>query len=279
MAWTGFGVGQNAPGIRHLGKTAGVLALPFIAMACPTQAAPMPPIPAPALVRATPALWEIRDADTTIYLFGSFHAVDDHTAWMEDRVRKAFNDADELVLESVPPSNPGEIRRMGAQAGADRSGFMTSMRTAMSQARASGMSSQAGTDAVLRRLAEDRGKKVSGLEEFGSQLRSLSNIPASASPASPTPDNHAVTIISLFASWRSGNEQAFADVVTSLKDRSPQVYDALIAQPNARWGQWIANRLQRPGIVFVAVGSGHLAGKDSVQQWLAARGITASRIG
>jgi len=29
----------------------------------------------------------------------------------------------------------------------------------------------------------------------------------------------------------------------------------------------------------VAVGSGHLAGKDSVQQWLAARGIASSRIG
>ena len=36
--------------------------------------------------------------------------------------------------------------------------------------------------------------------------------------------------------------------------------------------------MDRPGTVFVAVGSGHLAGKDSVQQWLAARGISATRV-
>jgi uncharacterized protein YbaP (TraB family) len=52
----------------------------------------------------------------------------------------------------------------------------------------------------------------------------------------------------------------------------------LITDRNARWGQWIANRLEQPGIVFIAVGTGHLAGKDSVQRWLAARGISATRV-
>jgi uncharacterized protein YbaP (TraB family) len=39
----------------------------------------MPTIPAPALVRATPALWEVRDNDTKIYLFGTFHTLDGRT--------------------------------------------------------------------------------------------------------------------------------------------------------------------------------------------------------
>jgi uncharacterized protein YbaP (TraB family) len=52
----------------------------------------------------------------------------------------------------------------------------------------------------------------------------------------------------------------------------------LIADRNARWGQWISDRMQQPGVVFVAVGSGHLTGKDSVQVWLAARGITTTRV-
>ena len=62
-------------------------------------------------------------------------------------------------------------------------------------------------------------------------------------------------------------------MLAGFEAKSPVAYRMLITDRNARWGQWIANRLDQPGTVFVAVGSGHLAGKDSVQQWLAARGI------
>lgn len=238
----------------------------------------MPAIPATAIIRATPALWEIRDADTTIYLFGSFHAVDGRTVWMENEVRKAFNTSEELVLEAVPPSDPAEVRRIAINAGANRSTFMNGMRNAMSQARESGMSVHNGTDAVLRRLAEASGKKVSGLDEFGDQLRALSSIPATTVSSPAIGPVRPVSMTSLLDSWRSGDGAAFATVIDSLQSRSPRVYEALIARPNARWGQWIADRLRQPGTVFVAVGSGHLAGKDSVQQWLAARGIAATRV-
>jgi uncharacterized protein YbaP (TraB family) len=36
--------------------------------------------------------------------------------------------------------------------------------------------------------------------------------------------------------------------------------------------------MQQPGIVFMAVGTGHLVGSDSVQAKLAARGIRSARI-
>jgi uncharacterized protein YbaP (TraB family) len=36
--------------------------------------------------------------------------------------------------------------------------------------------------------------------------------------------------------------------------------------------------MTQPGIVFVAVGTGHLVGPDSVQSQLAERGITSARI-
>jgi uncharacterized protein YbaP (TraB family) len=36
--------------------------------------------------------------------------------------------------------------------------------------------------------------------------------------------------------------------------------------------------MKAPGKVFIAVGAGHLAGKDSVQAWLAKRKLTAKRI-
>ena len=66
---------------------------------------PAHPLPRP-LIRATPALWEIRDADTTIYLFGTFHALDGRTVWFDDKVRARVRRSDELVLETVVPDDP-----------------------------------------------------------------------------------------------------------------------------------------------------------------------------
>ena len=47
---------------------------------------------------------------------------------------------------------------------------------------------------------------------------------------------------------------------------------------NANWAEWVDKRLDKPGTVFVAVGTGHLAGKDSVQQLLSKRGIKSERV-
>ena len=47
---------------------------------------------------------------------------------------------------------------------------------------------------------------------------------------------------------------------------------------NARWADWIRARLRTPGTVFVAVGAGHLAGKDSVLAQLGERGIYSTRL-
>ena len=52
----------------------------------------------------------------------------------------------------------------------------------------------------------------------------------------------------------------------------------MLTNRNAAWARWIHDRLARPGTVFIAVGAGHLAGRDSVQAVLAAHGINAERV-
>ena len=66
--------------------------------------APSPtPAPAPATVDADPALWMVKDKDTTIYLFGTIHVLKPGLSWFDDGVKKAFDSSDELVLEMVQP--------------------------------------------------------------------------------------------------------------------------------------------------------------------------------
>lgn len=284
MVRTGFRGGRNAPANRPIGKRAGALALLLASFACPIQAAPMPSIPAPALIRATPALWEIRDADTTIYLFGTFHTLDQRTAWFGDRVRAAFDESGELVLETVVPEDRAALQAAAqnevTEASADGTRrlrpFMAQTQNAVSQGRAIGLSVDNGADAVLRRVAEGAGKPVAGLERFEDQLRALARIPAPAPSSAAAATT--VTVNELLGAWTKGDTGAFSNMLAGFETKSPVAYRMLIADRNARWGQWIADRLQQPGTVFVAVGSGHLAGKDSVQSWLAARGIATTRV-
>lgn len=284
MVWSRFCGGRHSSAKTCPGKRAGALALLLASIACPIQAAPIPAVPAPSVIRATPALWQITDADTTIYLFGTFHTLDERTAWFDNEVRAAFDASGELVLETMVPEDRLALRAAGnaevTQVSADGSRqvkpFMAQTQSVVSQGRAVGLSVENGADAVLRRLAENVGKPVAGLERFEDQLRVLSNIPAPP-PASATAAA-TVTLNDLLGAWTSGNTGAFSTMLAGFEAKSPVAYRILITDRNARWGQWISDRLHQPGIVFVAVGSGHLAGKDSVQQWLAARGITATRV-
>lgn len=284
--WIGFNGGRKAPFNRMAKAGAGLLAA-LIASAGPAQpqSQPMPLIRAPSIVRATPALWEIRDSDTTIYLFGTFHTLDGRTAWFDDRVRDAFDASGELVLETVVPADMSAARDQVTETSPDGKRrlkpFIAQTKAVMSQGNALGMSVENGADAVLRRVAEGAGKSVSGLERFEDQLKTLSNIPApppAAAAAAPVAPQASITIIDLLGAWTKGDTGAFSTMLAGFEAKSPVAYRMLIADRNERWGQWIVNRLDQPGTVFVAVGTGHLAGRHSVQSWLADRGIATNRV-
>ena len=263
-------------------RSAGSLALLLGTSTMPLQAASIPVmLPAPAVVRATPALWEIRDADTTIYLFGTFHTLDGRTVWFGDKVRKAFDDSGELVLETIVPENVSSFRAAVTEPGGTGKlkPFIAQTQAAVGHGRALGMSVEHGADSVLRRVADDMGKPVGGLERFEEQLGTLANIPTPAPlPGFKAVQPATISVADLLKAWSIGDTGAFSTMLAGFQMKSPVAYRMLIADRNARWGRWIANRLDRPGTVFVAVGSGHLAGKDSVQQWLAARGIASTRV-
>ena len=51
----------------------------------------------------------VRDDDTTIYLFGTFHLLDGRP-WFNDEVRTAFDASNELVVEVIIPEDPAELQ-------------------------------------------------------------------------------------------------------------------------------------------------------------------------
>ncbi|MDG5487068.1 TraB/GumN family protein [Sphingomonas sp. BGYR3] len=87
--------------LRTLLNTGVALTLAYCPPAIAQQAAPA--APAAATQDADPALWVVKDEDTTIYLFGTVHALKPGLSWFDEAVKSAFDKSDELVLEIVMP--------------------------------------------------------------------------------------------------------------------------------------------------------------------------------
>lgn len=277
---------------RFTGGIAG--AMLALAIAVPASAPASTALAASARAEPGPALWVVQDLDTTVYLFGTFHALDQNSAWFNRSVRAAFDASDQLVLETLVPEDPAELHavigrhsaakepKVGQPVYADRGGssFVASAGQAMSAGRDMGMSVDHGADAVLRRAANASGKPVAGLETFEFQLRMFQSLPP---PPAAARAGHGAGEMSGFlgnmqSAWKRGDNAGFASILGKIRTQSPQTYKTLFVDRNVNWAGWIANRMDQPGTVFIAVGTGHLIGPDSVQQYLAARGINSARI-
>lgn len=263
----------------------GLLIAAALAAAMP---AATPATEAPA--NADPAIFVVRDADTTVYLFGTFHALDGKSEWFNDQVKDAFESSDELVLETLIPERPArgaptaqplpQLRSLSVTPSAS---FLASTRMAINAGRSQGMQVNNGADMVLRRAAEAEGKQVEGLETLESQLAMFNRMPtapqaAPAASAAPTMNSLTHSMTEMQSAWKRGDQSVFVRVLGQLEQGSPDTYRMMFIERNARWADWIRARMQTPGTVFVAVGAGHLAGKDSVLVRLAQLGIPSARV-
>jgi len=61
---------------------------------------------------SAPALWRFGDEDTTIYLFGTIHALPPGYKWRDARLDRAMARSDTLVIETVIDKDPMAIARL-----------------------------------------------------------------------------------------------------------------------------------------------------------------------
>jgi uncharacterized protein YbaP (TraB family) len=59
---------------------------------------------------------------------------------------------------------------------------------------------------------------------------------------------------------------------------SEEAHQVFLARRNADWADQIQTLMQGSGVSFIAVGAAHLHGDDRVQDLLAARGLTVTRL-
>jgi hypothetical protein len=262
-----------------------------------------------------PALWKLEDADTTVWLFGTVHALPKGIDWFRPHVSEAFRQADTLVLETLIPEDP--LAMMGAtirlararlprpvaervpperraeleaavarlQPG-DLAQFDTwyiALTLSNLESRALGVDPVAGAESVLATRARLRGMTVEGFETIDQQLGYF-DILTEADQAQllvATLDELGKgrgELDAMLADWLAGRTDALSTRINREFEGSPMLRQMLLDDRNARWAADIAERMKRPGKVFVAVGAGHLAGPKSLIEDLGAYGLTPERV-
>ena len=297
--------------MKMLGKLIAPLILLFAAPACAQ------PAPAPATVQdADPALWVVKDKDTTIYLFGTIHVLRPGLSWFDDGVKKAFDASKEVVLEIKAPDS-AEMARLLLAVGIARDGIPLEKRLpeekraaytkaltdlgenasiysrfdpwlAASQItflslKKLGYDRANGPEETITKAAAATGKQVSGLETPAEQLGYFHALPMPIQVKFLTDSLDELpklneSISHMIDGWSKGDPVSVAKLLNDDTAGSPELKKILVVDRNKRWAGWINERMKQPGVVFIAVGAGHLAGADSVQEQLKPYRLKARRV-
>jgi len=101
----------------------GALALSTAILIAPSAKAEEAALAAPAPVAKAegsgPPLWVLRDADSTIYLYGTVHLLRPGTAWGSDKVDAAFDSASEVWVEIANQDDQSAVMPVIQQHGMD----------------------------------------------------------------------------------------------------------------------------------------------------------------
>jgi uncharacterized protein len=267
---------------------------------------------------ASPALWKVADADTTIYLFGTIHLLPPGTKWRSPTFDKAAAGSDTLVVEtdideSDPSATLGELFKLAISPGLPplaervapekRAALATAIQKSgvpaaafdkmetwaaaflllAGQFKDLGLDSGSGVESVLKKQFVDGGKPIGQLETNAEQLGFFDTLSEGAQRdfLEGVLDDAAATkdeFGQMLRAWSKGDIAGVAKSFNADVGEAPELMDALIARRNANWAKWVKSRLDQPGTVMMAVGAGHLAGDKSVVKLLEKQGLKVTRI-
>ncbi|KZC24569.1 polysaccharide biosynthesis protein GumN [Rhodanobacter thiooxydans] len=269
-------------------------------------------------VLAKPALWVVKDADTTIYLFGTVHLMPRDAGWHDAALEQALADSQTLYIELTDddPANmaalvlrygmdvahplssqlsPAEAHRLdllanklGVPGGMQTLNVMrpwlAALTLAVTPLQKAGLDPEHGVDKQLKAQMSAAGKPVLGLETAERQIRFLADMPRPVELAllrstMRDADMGSILFTELIDAWKAGDVDTIARIGNDdMRQHEPKLYQLLLVQRNEAWATKIATMLQQPGTTFIAVGAAHLAGPDSVQVQLRQLGVPVERL-
>ncbi len=265
-----------------------------------------------------PSMWVVRDADSTIYLYGTIHLLKDGDAWGGPAAQSAIAQASEIWTEiEIDPAKDAAMQAMVMQLGLDPTkklseridpAYRTLMQTVITRAglqpavvdmmrpwlagltfsvvpmMQAGYDPEMGVDRQIDALGDANGKTMRWFETAEEQLQFLAGLSEPVQmqmlyESLKEFEKGATMLDAMAGAWKVGDDAALqAIVVDQMKQEYPELYDVILTQRNKRWADALANEMKGAGVDFVAVGAAHLLGPDSVQAFLAQKGYRAEQV-
>lgn len=256
----------------------------------------------------SPLIYELASADGTVegWLFGTIHALPDGTEWRTPAIDRAIDEADVLVVEvanlddqtaasalfsaraaradgpAVPDRVPVSVRpallRLAKAGRVDLDELRSTDTWAAALTLAAGVrygDTENGVDRALLRQFRDR--RVIELEGVAAQLDLFDRLPEREQR------DLLVAVVRdyqrwgedpghLARAWLSGAIDQAIDPRQSALLADPELRAALLVDRNRAWAPRIDALMQQQPRVMVAVGAGHIPGRDGLGALLEARG-------
>ena len=284
-----------------------LLALTLVA-ACGQDSKPV------AKVEGGPALWQVQCGAFNGWLFGTIHVLPKGVAWETPAIKDAMGASDRLILEAadlqdeqktlalfekmgrspglpalekrVPDDEQAALGKAMADGGTSSqllSGY-ESWAAAMLLSAASqqdlGVSQSDGVEPVLIATYKKAGKPIGGLETVERQFAAFDTLPDSAQSALLVQTIHEAKGMKalydrILTAWAKGDMEAIAKEDQNGEQPDPMVEEAVLVQRNRDWVKAIEPMQGRP---FIAVGAGHLTGRENLIELLKAKGFTITRV-
>ena len=146
-----------------------------------------------------------------------------------------------------------------------------------------GLSAALSADEALKSRAAREGKNVIYLESLETQIRASAELPEYIQIRILTETLERFNALGLDATniaeqWAVGGTDYLTDqLIRPMKSREPEVFNNLLRDRNRAWANKIARFMEDSGTGFVAVGTAHLLGEQSLLSELREQGYSVQR--
>ncbi|WP_176400193.1 TraB/GumN family protein [Sphingobium sp. Z007] len=261
-----------------------------------------------------PALWQVQRGALNGWLFGTIHVLPKGLAWQTPTITEAMTASDRLVLEAADLQDEQKtlslFEKMGRSAGLpplerrvpdeEKTALVKAMTdggtnsqllsgyeswaAAMLLSAASqqglGVSQDDGVEPVLIERFKKAGKPIGGLETVERQFAAFDTLPEAAQSRLLVQTIHEAKGMKalydrILTAWSKGDMDAIAREDQVGEQPDPMVEEAVLVARNRDWVKAIEPMQGRP---FIAVGAGHLTGRENLIDLLKAKGFTVTRV-
>lgn len=146
-----------------------------------------------------------------------------------------------------------------------------------------GLSPELSADTALKSRAAREQKNIIYLETMEEQIRLSADQPEFVQMKILTEtlerfNSLGSDLTQIVEAWSNGRTAFLtSEMIEKLKKTSPDYYEALLSERNQKWAKVLTRYMEGSGTAFVAVGTSHLLGEDSVISLLREQGYKVSR--